>query len=417
LGLVPGCSRGAQAPLKKEIKTIKKFRLKSFFSGLLSLFVLAHFAHHLPTSLPVPLLPMIRSEFGLDYTQAGLIISAFSVTYGISQLPAGWLADRIGRRIMIAIGIVGVGICGLAVGLSHTYIMMIVFLGLMGLMGGGYHPAATPAVSSTVAPENRGSALGFHLIGGNASYFLVPLAAVAIAAAWGWRGSFITMAIPTIIFGAIFYRVMRRVPSTFNTREKTSTSDSQTLEIPGRTRRLIVFILLSSFSQAVLVSVISFIPLFLVDKFGVSAEAGGAFIAIYYSAGLWASTLGGYLSDRFGRMRMVFIACFAIGILTYFFNLAPFGLGMGALLLLTGMFNSMRMPVSESYIINNTSEKRRSTILGFYFFGNQQGAGIFTPLLGYTIDKLGFYYCYAFSAASVFIVTLVCFILLRGSRD
>ena len=170
-------------------------------------------------------------------------------------------------------------------------------------------------------------------------------------------------------------------------------------------------------NQAVIISVTSFIPLFLVDHFGVSEEAGGAFIAIFYSAGLWASTLGGYLSDRFGTIRMVVISCLAIGILTYFFNLAPFGVGIGALLLLTGMFNAMRMPVSESYIIHNTSEKRRSTVLGFYFLGNMQGAGILTPLLGFSIDKLGFNYCYTISAIAVVIVTIVCYIFLRGSHD
>jgi len=360
---------------------------------------------------------MIRNEFGLDYTQAGLVLSAFSITYGIGQLPAGWLADRIGRRILITVGIIGVAICGLAVGLSHTYIMMMVFLALMGLLGGGYHPAASPAVSSIVKPENRGAALGFHGIGGSASYFLVPLAAVAIASVWGWRGSFITLAIPTFIFGVVLYRIMRRLPNNTITSKKIDTSHSHILETPGRIRRLVVFIILSSFSQAVLVSVVSFIPLFLVDHFGLSEEAGGAFIAIFYSTGLWASTLGGYLSDRFGMIRMVLISCLAIGVLTYFFNLAPFGVGIGAILFLTGMFNFMRMPVSESYIIHNTSEKRRSTVLGFYFFGNQQGAGLLTPLLGYIIDQLGFNYCYTISAVAVLIVTLVCYILLRSSHN
>ncbi len=360
---------------------------------------------------------MIRSEFGLDYTQAGLVLSAFSLAYGIGQLPAGWLADRIGRRIMITIGILGVAACGLVVGLSHTYIMLVVFLGLMGLLGGGYHPAASPAVSATVEPQNRGSALGFHIIGGSASYFVAPLAAAAIAVAWGWRGSFIALAVPTIIFGVIFYIAMRRLPSVFEAGDKTVTSDSQTPETPNRIRRLITFIVLSSFAQAMLMSTISFIPLFLVDHFGVSNETGGAFLAIYYAAGLWASTLGGYLSDRFGKIRIILVACFAMGILIYFFNLAPFGLGMGALLLIVGMFNYMRMPVSEAYIIHNTSEKHRSTILGIYFFSAMEGSGVLTPLLGFTIDKLGFYYCYTIAAVSVVVVTLVCFMLLRGSNE
>ena len=89
--------------------------------GLLPLFVLAHFVHHLVTALPTPLLPFIRKEFSLDYTQAGLVISAFSLAYGIGQLPAGWLADRIGNRWLITFGIVGV--CLILAGLAFGFAM------------------------------------------------------------------------------------------------------------------------------------------------------------------------------------------------------------------------------------------------------------------------------------------------------
>ncbi len=157
------------------------------------LFIMAHFGHHLLTALPIPLLPLIRDEFVLSYTQAGLVISVFSLAYGIGQLPAGWLADRIGPRILITTGICGVAAAGLLVGLSQTYIMMMAFFGVMGIMGGGYHPASPPLISASVEPKNRGRALGLHMIGGSASFFLAPLIAAAIATTWGWRGSFIAL--------------------------------------------------------------------------------------------------------------------------------------------------------------------------------------------------------------------------------
>ncbi|MCK4353951.1 MAG: MFS transporter, partial [Dehalococcoidia bacterium] len=79
---------------------------------MVPLFVLAHFAHHLVIALPIPLLPFIRDEFALDYTQAGVVMMAFNLAYGISQLPSGWLADRIGPRILLTIGTVGVALAG-----------------------------------------------------------------------------------------------------------------------------------------------------------------------------------------------------------------------------------------------------------------------------------------------------------------
>jgi len=71
-------------PLSSEATNLPKGnatkyrRCSLIFSGLLPLFALAHFAHHLLTALPVPLLPMIRSDFGLDYTQSGVGLLGFA---------------------------------------------------------------------------------------------------------------------------------------------------------------------------------------------------------------------------------------------------------------------------------------------------------------------------------------------------
>lgn len=63
-------------------------------------------------------MPFIRDEFSLDYTQAGWILSAFTLAYGLSHLPAGWLSDRLGPRLMIAIGISGVAFFAILTGLA-----------------------------------------------------------------------------------------------------------------------------------------------------------------------------------------------------------------------------------------------------------------------------------------------------------
>jgi sugar phosphate permease len=55
-------------------------------------------------------MPFMRDNFSLDYASSGLLLSVFSITYGLSQLPSGWLADRLGTRTLMAIGICGVGL-------------------------------------------------------------------------------------------------------------------------------------------------------------------------------------------------------------------------------------------------------------------------------------------------------------------
>ncbi|NQT05688.1 MAG: MFS transporter [Dehalococcoidia bacterium] len=380
------------------------------------LFVLAHLSHHLVTALPVPLLPYIRDEFALDYTRAGFIISAFGVVYGICQLPAGWLADRFGPRILLTIGIVGVGATGLLVGISPNYLILLAGLVLMGIMGGGYHPASTTMISAVVEPGKRGQALGFHMVGGSFSYFLAPLIAAGIAVAWGWRGPFIALAIPAMGFGVMLHIILgKRVPTRKTVAEDISVS-TEAPPAPGHKRRLITVIVLSSFTQALIMSIVSFIPLFLVDTFSTSKETAAASISLVYFMGLWAGPLGGYLSDRFGRVPIIITVCVMAGIVIYLLNIAPYGFGTGAMLVLIGILMYINTTSAQAFIVDQTSARNRSTVLGFYFFGNMEGTGVLTPILGYLIDHFGFHTSFTTSSAAILATIIACSAILWLSR-
>ncbi len=379
--------------------------------------MMAHFGHHLLAALLIPLLPFIRDDFVLDYTQVGWLVSAFTVAYGIGQLPAGWLADRIGSRAVITMGVVGVGLSGLLVGLSPTYIVMIVFLVLLGATGGGYHPASTPLISATVEPKNRGRALGIHQIGGSASFFLTPLIAVGIATALGWRGSFIAASIPTIIFGVVFYVLLGRRGYAGKVKQEILSGRLESAPTPGGLRRLVAFLVLGIAVSSLIISVVSFIPLFIVDHFEVSEEVGAAMLSLVFSGGLWAGLLGGYLSDRLGRIPVLVVACLLAGPIIYLLNLAPFGWSISVVLILVGVVMHIPMPVSEAYLVSHTSERNRSTVLGIYFFGSRGGPGVITPVIGYLIDQFGFYTSFTAVGVALVVVTLGCAIFLWGSRD
>jgi predicted MFS family arabinose efflux permease len=310
-----------------------------------------------------------------------------------------------------------VALAGLLVGLSQTYTVMIGFLALMGLAGGGYHPSAPPLISTAVEPKNRGRALGFHVVGGSASHFLTPLIGVAIASTWGWRGPYIGLALPTAAFGVLLYHLLGRPERTEGKRYPMADPRGEASLPLGHLRRLAAFIVLSTFNHAVIFSTVAFIPLFMVDHFAVREETAAASLALVYSAGFWAGPLGGYLSDRFGRVPVILVICLISGPILYLLNLVPYGLGLGAVLVVIGMIVTMRMPVSEAYIVGQTSDRYRSTILGIYFFSGMEGGGVLTPVMGYLIDHFGFSSSLTLAGAVLLTVTLVCSIWLRGSRD
>ncbi len=378
---------------------------------------MAHFGHHLLGALLVPLLPFIRDDFALDYTRTGWLVSAFTVSYGVSQLPAGWLTDRIGSRIVITIGISGVALSGLLVGLSPTYVAMVVFLVLLGVTGGGYHPASIPVITASVDAGKRGRALGLHQIGGTASHFSAPLIAIAIASALGWRSSFIGTAIPIIVFGIVFYVLLGRRRYIRKAGQGISQSFIETPPAPARLGRLVALLTLSITGQTLIVALISFIPLFLVDHFGVDEKTAAALLALTYSAGFWAGPLGGYLSDRLGTVPVMLAVTLVTGPVIYLLNHVPYGLGIGTLLVLIGMSLDSRMPVSESYVTSQASERNRSTILGIYYFGSRGGPGVITPILGFLIDRFGFYTSFSIVGMTLVAVTLTCSAFLWGRRD
>jgi len=342
---------------------------------------------------------------------------AFNLAYGISQLPSGWLADRIGSRVLLTVGTAGVALAGLLVGLSQTHFMLITFLVLMGIAGGGYHPSAAPLISRSVEPKNRGRALGFHMIGGSGSFFLAPLVGAGIAACYGWRASFTWLAIPTALFGIAFYVLLGRRPE-LNRLSKTISEYCDKAQPPSSDLpQLIPFMVLNIFAAGVNFSVISFIPLFMIDHFGVAETIAASSLSIMYSAGLWASPLGGYISDRLGKIRVALVACLVTGPLIYLLNIVPSGLGIGAVLLMFGITMYIRQPASESYIISQTPEHRRSTILGIYYFASMEAGGIFSPIIGNCIDRFGFQPTFTGAGIAILMVSLVCAIFLRHNRD
>lgn len=363
----------------------------------------------------VPLTPYIREEFALTYAQVGWLATAFNFSYGISQLPAGWLADRLGPRLMLFVGIAGVSIIGLFIGMSPNYIFLAVLLVLMGIAGGGYHPAAAPLVSASVTPEKRGRALGFHQIGGSVSFFVAPLIAAGIAGMLGWRGTFISVSIPIIAFGILLHFLIGRVIGKKAQTVETGQKEEAVEVITGNSFRLTVFLILGISGYLAAYLIVSFIPLYMVDIFGMSESASAMMLAVAYSGGIWAAPLGGYLSDKFGKFTVIFLNGVIAVISIYLFGIVGEGFGLIAALVLLGMGMNLGMPVVESYIITHVSQKRRSTILGLYYMGSRGGLAL-APLVGMVIDKDGFVPAFNGLAVITIGVVVVSALLLFGEK-
>jgi len=399
---------------------MKKQDFRALFQGLLPLFILAHFGHHVVGAMLRPLMPMIRTDLGLSYTQSGVVMSAFAITGGFSQLPAGWLADRFGPRIMIAISVTGVAIAGLFIGLSHSYAALIALLVLAALLGGGYHPASAAAISASVPAERRGRALGIHLVGGSSSFWVVPLLAAPIALAWGWRGSYITLAAPVIILGIVLYVLIGRRIRLQAAEPQTPGGEVPATAARSRWRQLVPFFVMTVATGTMVQSVGAYFSLYAVDHFGVAEATAAALVAITPAVGLVVAPLGGYLSDRFGGVPVLTAVSFLAIPLIYVLGVVPNVLSLAAVMVAIGIVTNTRMPTSEAYIVGYAPQHRRSTVLGLYFFAGAEMAGLLTPVVGNLIDRFGFYSTFTIISAILAPVIVVSSVFLwrsRGRRD
>jgi MFS family permease len=287
----------------------------------------------------------------------------------------------------------------------------------MGLTGSGYHPAASYLIARVAKEEQRGSALGVHVIGGSASYFLAPLIAGAIAVALGWRGTYIALSMPSLLLGVALVLLLQKATVKRGISKTGVSSAEERRRGPRFWVWLFSFLTLSTLSGAMIGSIIGFIPLLMVDSFGVREESAAGLQAVIFSGGLWAAPLAGYLSDRVGKLPLLFTVC-AIAVPAVF--LVPritMGVGLYVLLILIGVFSFVRMPVSESFLFAHAPARQRATLLGVYFLGSSVGGGVFTPLIGWISDHYGFRYSFTVIAAALLVLTVGCAAVLLVLKD
>jgi sugar phosphate permease len=85
---------------------------------------------------------LMQGDLHLNYTQMGMLMSAFFWTYTCSQIPVGWLAERYGAHRILAAGLTLWASATILVGFVHTFAMLLVLRLLLGLGESAGFPCA-----------------------------------------------------------------------------------------------------------------------------------------------------------------------------------------------------------------------------------------------------------------------------------
>ncbi|WP_380601611.1 MFS transporter [Steroidobacter flavus] len=159
----------------------------------------------------------LAQEYGLSKVQLGWVFSAFLIGYAGFQIPAGWLAVRLGPRNILTLGVLWWGVfTGLTAIVSptasHALIALILVRFGLGVGESVIYPAANQFVARWIPVNERGKANGWIFAGVGAGAGLTPPILNAIVESHGWRASFWFCALVGCLVGLLWYVAARDRP-------------------------------------------------------------------------------------------------------------------------------------------------------------------------------------------------------------
>jgi len=292
-------------------------------------------------------------------------------------------------------GLLGVGLSGLAAGLMPSYGTLLAAMLAMGIFAGAYHPSAVPAISS-LFEDRRGKAIGLHMIGGSVGFGLGPFIATAIAATLNWHVAFLVLCIPALIAAVWVALWLRKIEPSVST--KKNAAAGSTLQPGAETEGPTVWQVLKSLSLIIVLvvivtftsgSLLPFVPLYLVDQYGLTNTMAAIWTSILRASGILGSLMGGWLSDRWGNRRTVLLTLIAIGPVLLLFTTVNHFAALAVLMIAVGILWTMRETAVQTYLMGRTPLRMHGIIFGIYFGVGQQGQSLLQPVYGGFMDMVG----------------------------
>ncbi|MEV0587882.1 MFS transporter [Nonomuraea sp. NPDC050310] len=214
---------------------------------------------------------------GLSVTDAGLVLGVYGAGTVASQLVAGALTDRIGRRATLSGGMLATAATLLALGYSTTMPTLLASMFLLGLVIDVYRPASSALVADLISPQDRPRAYGLLFWAINLGY-AVGMTAGGRLAEMGFTLLFWIDAVSSVIFAVL---VWRAVPETRPERVR-SGGFGEVL----RDRLMVVFTLLTVAHALVYLQTVTMLPVAMVEagltksEFGLAMALNGVLIVI-----------------------------------------------------------------------------------------------------------------------------------------
>lgn len=304
---------------EKVLHTFKNdLKLLSRYKQLFPL-CFAVFVSMLGFGLVMPLLPLYARDFGATGTQLGFLTASFAITRIITTFPGGWLADKVGRKTPVVVGLLAYSIVMTLYGFCQDVNQLILLRSLQGMASGIVWPVISTMVADITLPEDRGKAMGLY----SSMWFLGMVVGPGLG---GVLADAFTEAVPFFFCGALAFLSMILVASivqeTFKTTVNVEKSQVQKYtakpnSTPSANRNFLLTMtpyprtflglciagLIVSFSSSLIQPVLS---VFAQEELGISKTGVGVLFSVMGAITLITALPIGTVADRTGR-KLTFI--------------------------------------------------------------------------------------------------------------
>ena len=342
----------------------------------------AHFMSHYYIILLAPLMPFVRDEYQVTYTEIGLAFAVFNIVTAVFQTPAGFLVDRLGARALLILGLAIGATSFVTAGLVDSFWVMIAMFAIAGMGNTVYHPADYTLLSQHVPADRIGQAFSLHTFAGMLGSAVAPASLLVMQSSWGWRGAFIGAGVLGFAVALLLLLVRDGTTTTANaaTRPASDSSDAgwRLLLSAPILLNLMFFILLAMMSSGLYnYSVVALGALYGTPVTTANAALTGNLLLS--AAGV---LVGGLLVTRTKRHSLVAtLGLTAMALSVVLVALVDLNsLALIAAMSLAGLFSGVIMPSRDMIVREVTPPGSFGKVFGFVTTGFNIG-GIVSPLI------------------------------------
>ena len=261
---------------------------------------LGAFAGSVESSLVVIAMPDIAAEMGVTLGEAGWLIFAYSIAYGIGTPVLATLLGHVDRRSVVAGAELTFGIMAVLFGLVPQFVMLVAARTVLALGAGGFTSTAQSTAVALAAPGKRGSAISTVLLGGTiALLFGVPLAAL-VANIFGWRVAYLGVGVAGILAALI---MSWRLPGDIHGDRRSFRERLSVLRVRGVPTLLVAngLCVLGAFTFFNYLAVVA------AELFGIDRSLMPVVMLMFGLGALLGTQVTGRLSDRYGARSTALI--------------------------------------------------------------------------------------------------------------